>query len=165
MRVLRIARIALVATSLLVLTVVGYSRTSDGPLGPLSGGELRDGGLMTGADPDWSFVSGIGEIELQLVEPPRSRTTWILYHDGSIYVPCGFVNIRLWKQWPHEALEDGRSLARIDGKRYPRQLVRVDEPALRDALTKRLAGKYALEESQIPTENLWFFRMDPRPTG
>ena len=33
------------------------------------------------------------------------------------------------------------------------------------ALTKRVAQKYALEPSQLPAENLWFFRLDPRPTG
>ena len=163
--ILRAAGIALGAVVALALVVVGYARFSDGPLGPLSGGALRAGELMTEADPDWSFVTDIVEIELQLVEPPRSRTTWILHHRGRIYVPCGFVNIRLWKQWPHEAVEDGRSLVRIQGKRYARELVRVDEPAIRVALTKRVAQKYALEPSQLPGENLWFFRLDPRPTG
>jgi hypothetical protein len=60
---------------------------------------------------------------------------------------------------------DGRSLVRIQGKRYARELVRADEPAIRVALTKRVAQKYALEPSQLPGENLWFFRLDPRPTG
>jgi hypothetical protein len=163
---LRIARLVLAVVLGLVFVVVGYLRYSDGPLGLLSGGELRAGELVIGPDPDWSFAAGVQEVELQLLEPPRSRTTWILYHDGRIYIPCGFVNIRLWKQWPHEAVVDGRSLVRIEGKRYARELVRVADPSVRAALTKRIAQKYALDESQLPeSENLWFFRLDRRPAG
>ena len=53
-----------------------------------------------------SRAKSIDTVEFQLLEPDRSRTTWILVHDGKIYIPCGYLNSavgRIWKKWPIEA--------------------------------------------------------------
>ena len=39
---------------------------------------------------DWRFAADVPEIELQLVAPPRSRTTWVLVREDQLYVPCAW---------------------------------------------------------------------------
>jgi len=150
-----------IAASLVLVAI--FARFADGPLGPFPGGALRDGPLVTGAVRDWSFVDGVAEVELQLLEPPRSRTTWILHHDGSAYIPCGFPNLRLWKKWPHQARRDGRAVVRIGGQRYRVDLQKIEAPALERALKEDLKRKYEVA-SEHP-EVVWFFRLDPAPSA
>ena len=45
------------------------SRFSDGPSALFSGGPLVAGELVTGPEPDWSFVGDVFTIELQLLDP------------------------------------------------------------------------------------------------
>ena len=84
-------------------------------------------------------------------------------YEGELYIPCGAPTTAL-KQWPQEALIDGRSLLRIEGRRYERQAVRVTNPDLFAALSRIVAEKYGLSSSETDPEpdDVWFFRMDPR---
>ena len=134
-------------------------RFSDGPLGPLAGGPLEAGETVKGLV-DWSFVEDVDTIELQLVTPPRSRTVWVVLHDGAAYIPCGIPGFRLWKQWPHEALEDGRAVLRIDGRLYHGRLVRVEDTALHGTVAGIVAAKYGVD-SEFDTDTLWLFRFEP----
>lgn len=179
---------ALVAAALVVVligTVLVAQRVSDGPMGPISGGPLRTGPLVSDADADLSAFPG-GEIELQLVDPPGSRTTGALVHDGQLYVPCdlGFIWRRVpstrfrfilsaiyrVKRWHEDALRDGRVVLRIKGNRYERQAVRVTDPELLATLRSNLeagAEKFfspsgLLKDVPADPEAIWFFRMDPR---
>ena len=170
-----------VALAVIIFGLVGIAigaRLSDGPFDTLpfalfQGGPLRSGELVTGPEPDWSFARDIELMELQLVEPPRSRHTWLLVHEGKLYVPCGYMTTwwgRRWKQWPHDATKDGRAVIRIAGKRYERQAVRVTDPALFRALKKEGLRKYrpgeteALPEELPPIESMgvWYFELAPR---
>jgi hypothetical protein len=54
--------------ALLFIASVMIARSGDGPTGLLPGGELVT------VEPDWTFARDIPEMELQLVEPPQSRT-------------------------------------------------------------------------------------------
>ena len=54
------------------------ARFSDGPSVIFSGGPLVAGEWVTGPEPDWSFVRNVSTFELQLLNPPRSRTLWIV---------------------------------------------------------------------------------------
>ena len=83
---------------LFTITLVG-ARFADGPIAIFAGGPFTSGELVTGAEPDWSFAHDITEVEFQLVEPPRSRTTWILEHEGKIYIPCGYMTTTWGKIW------------------------------------------------------------------
>ena len=152
----------LLAAALLILFV--YGRFSDGPVGFFSGGPLVSGERVTTPVPDWSFATDVQNIEFQLLEPPRSRTVWVVVEDGKAYIPCGIPNFRLWKQWPHEALEDGRALLRIDGKLYPRQLVKVEDMSLVASLSEKVGHKYGLPSGgdEPDPDAVWFFRLDPR---
>lgn len=158
--------VGVVAAALLVVFV--YGRFSDGPVGFFSGGPLASGEMMNAPVPDWSFATDVDTIEFQLVEPPRSRTVWIVVEDGTAYIPCGAPNFTLWKKWPHEAIEDGRALLRIEGKLYPRQLVKVSDAALEASLLKTVGAKYGLlpgtEDADPDPDAVWFFRLDPRPS-
>jgi hypothetical protein len=112
---------------------------------------------------DWSFATDIPEVEFQLLDPPRSRTLWVLVHEGRLFVPCGFVDLPLWKQWPREALNDGRALLRVEGRRYPIQAVRVGDPALYADLGELAAAKYGLSGgSESSPDTTWFFELIPR---
>ncbi len=162
MRILRWLGAALGLAVALVAVTALAARLSDGPIGPFAGGPLASGEWVDEAPADWSFAAPVREIELQLLAPPRSRTTWIVVAGGRAYVPCAFPDIRLWKQWPHEALRDGRAVARIEGRRYPVTLVRESDPVLREALDRRVAEKYPIIEAEDPGE-VWFFRLDFRP--
>ena len=170
---------------------------SDGPLNDIiPGGPLRTGELVTRGDVDWaSVLGGVGQcdgqdcprnpIELQFERPALSRYTGVMVHDGKLYVPCdlGYMwgrfdgdqrrilhLIYLFKNWHENAMDDGRAVLRIDGKRYPRQAVRVTDPALIADLKVQLedmARVWVAPEplAEAPAEgpnDIWFFRMDPR---
>ena len=60
---------------LAIVVVLVAARFADGPVAIVAGGAFTSGELVTGVEPNWSFVRGIQEVEFQLVDPPRSRTT------------------------------------------------------------------------------------------
>ncbi len=166
MRIVRWLGIIVVTFIAVIAVLAIAARLSDGPIAIFPGGPLEFGELVAGPEPDWAFAREIDTVELQLVTPPRSRTTWILEQDGKIYIPCGYMNStlgRLWKQWPIDAEADGRAMVRIDGRRYERQLVRITSPALFDALTKELRRKYRVGATSRSVEsgNLWLFALMP----
>jgi len=166
MRILRWLGIALVAlVALLIGAMLIAQRVSDGPIGPVPGGPLRAGSLVSETDIDWSIALGdkgscvrgecapMEPIELQLVEPLGSRTTGIMVHEAQLYVPCdlGFMwgrfsggqrwilhLIYIFKRWHEDAVRDGRVVLRIAGKRYERQAVRVTDPELLATLRLQL---------------------------
>ncbi len=164
MRVLKWIGIFAVAAFIAIFAV---SRAADGPIGPITGGPLIDGELHPGAEPDWSFVHDVREVELQTLDPARSRTTWILDAGGRAFIPCGYMDTtwgRLWKQWPIEAERDGRAVLRIGGVRYERTLVRVRDPELVAAVVAEFARKYVpgVTSAAVESESLWIFELAPR---
>ena len=148
-------------------TLIG-ARFADGPWGIVAGGPFKTGEPYRGPEPDWSFVKDIDVIELQSVEPARSRTTWVVYHDGRAFIPCGYMNSawgRIWKQWPIEADRDGRATVRIDGTLYDRYLVRISDSDTMRPIVRELARKYfgqAAAELASEPEGLWIFELAPR---
>jgi len=183
----RLARGVSVLTILLITAGLVAQRFSDGPTGPISGGPLKSGELVADPDIDWAFTVG-QEIELQLVEPMRSRTTGVMVHEGELYVACdlGFIWARfsgqrrwilnliyLFKRWHEDVLRDGRVVLRIDGKLYERQAVRVTDPELLGLLRRQVEVEVARWISPEPLaaaptngpNDIWFFRMDPRPSN
>jgi len=146
-----------------------YARFHDGPLGIVAGGPFDTGEQYVGAEPDWSFLRDYVTVEFQLIEPPRSRTTWIMEHDNRIFIVSGYMNSwygKLWKQWPAEAEADGRIILRVDGTLYPRRMVRVMEgdfirPVLDEASRKYLGGT-EVPMDEITSGNMWMFELLPR---
>jgi len=166
---LRVLAVLVAALVVLVVAVSIGARFADGPVAIFAGGPFTSGELVTGPEPDWSFVNDVEVVEFQLLDPPRSRTTWILEHDGRIYIPCGYMTSavgRLWKQWPIEALDDGRAVLRIGDKLYDRQLVRIEDGPLLAPLTAQLGSKYlggaSLGPDAVESGNLWLFELAPR---
>ena len=158
-------------------------RFADGPSGAVAGGAFSTGEAYQGAEPTWLFVKDRREVEFQLVDPDRSRTTWIVEHEGRIYIPCGYMNStwgRIWKQWPIEAEKDGRAILRVDGVLYDRTLVRIKEGAQIPYLLSELVRKYFFDPdappmsatqreqavagamSRLRAESLWIFELAPR---
>ena len=155
-------------------------RFADGPYGLLPGGAFASGKPHQGVEPDWSIVTDRQEVEFQLLDPERSRTTWVLEHEGRIYIPCGYMRStlgRIWKQWPIEAERDGRAVLRVDGVLYDRQLVRIKEGAQLPFVFAELGRKYLYGDAEISPEDraltlatvkrqvaddtLWIFELAP----
>lgn len=145
------------------------ARFADGPVAIVAGGPFTSGQLVSGTEPDWSFVHDVQEVEFQLLDPPRSRTTWIVEHEGKAYIPSGYMTTwwgRIWKKWPLEAEKDGRMLLRVGDKLYERQLVRIHDGPLVAPVVAELARKYGLggenPEEAVASGYLWLFELAPR---
>ena len=150
-----------------VATAAAKQRFADGPNRVFSGGPLESGDLHRGPDPDWLFVSDIPTIELQLLDPPRSRRIWTAEFDGKIYVWSGYMSTavgRLWKRWPVQAERDGRAVIRIDGTRYERELVRIKSGEILDGITAAISSKYPSKTTRAAVEagEAWVFEAAPR---
>ena len=149
------------------LTALAVStRLSDGPSVIFAGGPLIAGEMVTGPEPDWSFVRDVRVFELQLLNPPRSRTLWIVEHEGKLYLNSNYMGglrERLWKRWPAQAEQDGRAIMRINGKRYERTLVRIKTGPIVEGITAEFTRKYGVEmtPAEVEAEELWLFEMAP----
>ena len=159
MRILRVIGLLLLAVIVLIALVGVGARFHDGPIGLFPGGPLQAGALNGSPVDDWSFAANEETIELQLISQDRSRTTWILVHDGSAFSPCslGFPPRKTWHQ---RALEDGRAVLRIQGQRYPVGLQRTDDAALAATLKGMVDEKYG---GGPPSDaGVWYFRVTSR---
>lgn len=170
------------------LALAGCS-SLDGPTGPFPGGVLRSGEFVSQLGIDWAAIEAATKpplLELQVVEPPGSRTTGFLVYENQLYIPCdrGFIWRRTpapprWllslmhraKQWHEDVLADGRVVVRVDGNRYALLAVRVSDPALQaelqsmveQAATEMLGAPLGEVPSDSPND-IWFFRLEPRRT-
>lgn len=160
----------LVVIGLLIAVFLAAARTGDGPIAIVAGGALTSGELLPSSGVDFSFAENMDTIEIQLLEPPRSRTTWVVFDEGFLYVPAGFMTLPIWKQWPHEAIQDGRAIVRIDGIRYPFLLERVKDRKTWQKVGLLSAKKYMPGEPESSMElgperwdEFWIFRLSPRP--
>ncbi|MCY4660849.1 MAG: hypothetical protein OXF93_13700 [Acidobacteria bacterium] len=169
-RVLIAVGVVILVPVVALATLAVASGSSDPPSAFFGGGPLADGELVTGPEPDWSFVGDVGVVDLQLVDPPRSRVVWIADHDGKLYVVSGYMGSflgRLWKRWPVQAERDGRAVVRIEGKRYERTLVRIRSGAdVIEGVSAELGRKYGgADPGSIESGDMWLFELAPRGSG
>ena len=147
-----------------LLVASGYA---DGASPLFGGGELVGGELVTGREPDWTFAHDLPTIELQLLDPPRSRVIWIIEHEGKPYVVSGYMGStigRLWKRWPAQAERDGRAIVRIAGRRYERTLKRIKAGPVVEGVAAELRRKYRYPgtAADIEAGTTWLFELAPR---
>ena len=144
--VLQVVGIIVLFFAVTIITLTVDNQDADGPSILFPGGELVSGELHTGAEPDWSFTDDVQTIELQLVDPLSSRTIWIMESEGKVYIPSGYMRStlgKIWKDWAFQADEgDGLAVARINGVRYERQLIRIKEGPVLDGIFSKMATKY-----------------------
>ena len=162
MGVLRwLLRLVLAAVAAVGLAFLA-ARFHDGPLGPIPGGALAAGAEVTEPVGDWSFAKEVGEIELQLAYQDTSRTTWILVFDGQAYVPCS-LGFPPGKRWHEQAVADGRAVLRIEGRRYPVTLTRLDDAEVQQMESRLLAEVTRKYGQPPPTDaGVWLFRVTSR---
>ena len=154
-------RIIVGVIALVALLFFG-ARLHDGPLGPIPGGPLEAGEQVSGPVADWSFAKDVGEIELQLTSQGRSRTTWILVFDGKAYVPCS-LGFPPGKSWYKEAAKDGSAVLRIQGKRYPVTLTKLDDAVVQqmgDTVRAEVTRKY--KNAPPSSAGVWLFEVASR---
>ncbi len=136
------------------------ARFLDGPLGPIPGGALVSGELVSGPVGDWSFAKDVPEIALQLASQSQSRTTWILVSGGKAYIPAS-TEYPPGKSWHSKALEDGRATLRIEGKLYPVTLTKVEDPAIESSVREVVTTKYPTR----PGGDAWLYEVTSRSGG
>lgn len=142
------------------LAVVAFAaRYADGPIAIFPGGPFQSGEVVDDPAADLSFAADLREIELQSGMPPSSRTVWVLVKDGEAFVPCS-LTFPPRKNWHREALIHPQAEVRIQGRRYPRRLEKVEDEALQEALLGAVAEKYGGLPDQDP-DAVWFFRLAP----
>ncbi len=169
-KVLMVVGVLILIPVVAIGTLVIRSGSADGPSAFFGGGPLIAGELVTGPEPDWSFLGDVETIELQLLDPPRSRLIWVADYDGKIYVVSGYMGNaigRLWKRWPVQAERDGRAVVRIEGKRYERTLVRIRSGAdVLEGVSAELGRKYRFGgPGSIESGDTWLFELAPRNSG
>ena len=150
-----------------VSTAAVKQRLSDGSNFVFSGGPLVEGELYSGPEPDWSFVDDIPLIELQLINPPTTRTIWTAENEGKLYVWSGYMGTtvgRMWKQWPLQAEADGRAIVRINGVRYERNLRRIQSGPDLGGIAAAITNKYPSRTTaaSIESGSVWLFEAEPR---
>jgi hypothetical protein len=162
MTVVRWLARGIAALAALLLLVFFGARFHDGPLGMIPGGPLVAGELVAEPVSDWSFARETPEIELQLESQSRSRTVWILVHEGRAFVPCS-LSFPPGKTWYREAARDGRAMLRIEGRRYPARLRKLDDgdTPLAIALRAEAERKYPARPPGDPSQ-VWIFAVEPR---
>jgi hypothetical protein len=161
MRVVRWIGIGILAlAAALVLLFLG-ARYHDGPLAAIPGGPLASGAWVSEPVADWSFARDEQEIELQLAAQPRSRTVWIVVEGGEAFIPCS-LDFPPFKTWYRHAARDGRAILRIQDRRYPVALERVEDAERARAVGARVREKYETPPLTDP-ERVWFFRVRSRP--
>lgn len=153
----------------IVAGVLFTARFADGPWGIIAGGEFTTGEAYQGPEPDWSMLKDTATVEFQSLDPARSRTTWIVVHDGRIFIPCGYMTTtwgRIWKQWPIEAEKDGRIILRANGNLYERNIVRIKQGPEIGPVLAELGRKYgdgsAFPMETVTSDYLWIFEVMPR---
>jgi hypothetical protein len=170
--VLRVVGGLFAALLVVIAGLLVGARFADGPVAIIPGGPFKSGMLVGDAEPDWSFVRDVREVEFQLLDPARSPTTWILYHDGKAYIPCGYMTTwwgRIWKRWPLEVAKDPRVILRVGDALYERRLVRIQEGPVVTPLLAELGRKYAggrqIPPDAVTSGYLWLFELAPRASA
>jgi len=144
-----------------------YMRYHDGPLEIISGGPFQSGTMVTEANGSELELASIADrvtIEFQLEQPPRSRTVWLAVQDNKLYVASAYMNegyAKIWKQWPHQAADDNRILLRVDGKIYPRKLVRIFDSSIAATVSPEMERKYGMQISagDIESASVWLYEV------
>lgn len=149
---------------LLVALLIGGlfigARFNDGPIAVIPGGPLKAGELVAEPVTDWSFVTDIQEIEMQLVAQSTSRITWVVAYEGRAFIPVS-LSFPPGKTWHYTADEDGAAILRIEGKKYPVQLTRLKDEAEAAPVFEVLRGKYPPPPGS-EGGNAWLFEITSR---
>ena len=149
--------IAVAALVLLIVLLFVGARFSDGPLAIIPGGPLESGEWVDAGKVDWSFAAEIDEIEFE--SSGRSRTSWVIVHEGDAYIPCS-LGFPPGKSWHLEIQERPEAVVRVEGKRYKRKLVKVEDEGLMATLSELAGKKYT---TRPPSDaGVWFFQVMPR---
>jgi len=159
MKILKIALYVVLGLGALVVALFVAARLGDGPIAILPGGPLRSGPVVEEPVADWSFAADVEEIELQLASQSISRTTWIAVHEGVAYIPAR-LGFPPGKSWHFEADRNGDAVLRIEGRRYPVSLRRLEDETRASAVQQVLRAKYAPPPGS--GGGLWLFEVHSR---
>ncbi len=158
MKIVRVILGLLAAAAAVFGVIYALAGMADGPVGMIPGGSLATGPLIDDPYVDWDPMAEVREIEMQLDSQSRSRTVWFLVYRGDAFIPCS-LGFPPGKKWHLAAMKDGLATVRINGVRYRRTLVRVEDPQAIDSLIAIAEAKYA-PPPNTDTKKIWFFRLE-----
>jgi hypothetical protein len=141
-------------------------RSHDGPMEILAGGPFQSGELVAIPE-DWSILTDEATIEMQTMNPARSRTMWLVVYDNRLFIISSYMNSpigKIWKQWPHQIKENNLAIVRAQGKLYELQLIRHNEGEFIDGALELFNEKYGsgLSAESIESGNAWLFELTGR---
>ena len=80
-------------------------------------------------------------VEFQTLDPPISRTVWLIVHDGRLFFTSGYLKwdedhglreyglrgliLKTVKRWPYQLESDNRIILRVDDKLYEQRLQQI----------------------------------------
>ncbi len=149
-----------------LVTIVIVARNSDGPMEIIAGGPFKTGELATNIS-DWQFMDEFMTVEMQTMNPPRSRVMWLVVHDNRLFVLSSYMKTRLgraWKRWPRKLDENNDAIIRVDGKLYELALVRIDDEPTSTGVLARFSEKYNTPYTfdDVMDGSTWLFELTPR---
>ncbi|MEM7098353.1 MAG: hypothetical protein AAF541_08870, partial [Pseudomonadota bacterium] len=130
------------------------------PTGPLLGGTLTEGELISTPIENWSFVTE-PEIEMQLSADTTSRHTWLIAMGNRAYMPAG-TTFPPNKSWHIRAEQNGAAVLRILGQRYPVTLSRIAKNSDEFASV----AQHMQQQGTVPpggSDAMWLFSVISRP--
>lgn len=145
-----------------------YMRSHDGPVEIFSGGEFQSGTVRDSQNADWNEIADRPIFALQTLSDQRSRTLWLAVVDDRFFILSSYMNTgygKVWKQWPIEALQDGRALARFDDDIYPLELIKLEpEHPIISSVAKEFTRKYPTVDllEKVQSGDTWIFELVPR---
>ena len=76
--------IAIVGLVIAIGSLTFGARYHDGPLEIFAGGPFKSGEILA-APNDWNVLRDRQTVEFQTLEPPISRTIWLVVYDGRLF--------------------------------------------------------------------------------
>jgi len=140
----------------IVLVVLLASTRLDGPRGLLAGGAFQSGERLA-SPASWQFLEGQDTLEFQTEAPERSRTVWLVVHEGRLFLVSGYMNTllgKVWKHWPFQIQENPNILIRDRGKIYEQRLTRIVSGQIAADVMRKFSNKYGLADVSTSDESL-----------
>ena len=144
------------------------ARYHDGPLEIFAGGPFKSGEILA-VPSDWNVLRDRQTVELQTLEPPISRTIWLVVYDGRLCLTSGYMKSAIGsklKRWPYQLERDNRIILRLDGKLYEQRLLRItsgpDIVPVLDEFDRKYGDSMGIGAAEVTEGYTWMYEVGGR---
>lgn len=160
--------IAIVGLVIAIGSLTFGARYHDGPLEIFAGGPFKSGEILA-APNDWNVLRDRQTVEFQTLEPPISRTIWLVVYDGRLFFTSGYMKSAIGsklKRWPYQLERDNRIILRIDGKLYEQRLLRItsgpDIVPVLDEFDRKYGDSMGIGAAEVTEGYTWMYEVAGR---